>query len=265
MKYIFEDSKESPLSELFTYTFKKEVFDDIIFTDGNSNIVKYVENALKDYPDEILVVFLDLVPAHSGIWAIYDILSSISIENNYKVIVIPIVCFEYYFIKSVENDGLFYDKESLDICCNKKPFFNAPIIMSESHRRYCTTFERYCKAMFRRRLAMCIRSDEYLPNNSRQDYYNNYFYVDCNSSEGFYFCKEKPLIEKSERYLKEFPCIPEGSSIDTMVEISNDEVWVLHRRLVDEFNEWVDILKEAELDNSKKVLYRYIRYIKEGE
>jgi len=44
--------------------------------------------------------------------------------------------------------------------------------------------------------------------------------------------------------------------------LSIEEVWGLHRELIEEYNNWVDEYCEADQDESNKGVYETVRYIK---
>jgi len=211
MKYILEDKSSSPLSKLFLRAYKgnSAILSDIIFAEGNINTYKVTKKLLTDYPNDIIVVFLDMVPGSSEITGVYNKLRKLSIRNNYRIVVIPIVCFEYYFVSSFKDEGIFFDGSSVDFCRMKKPHFDSPILVNDIDRAYCTSFERLCKLMLRKKVALCIRSDKKFSSSNSNYLRNRYFIEDCNCGE-FDFCKNILLQDKAIRFIKGFPCFPEG-------------------------------------------------------
>lgn len=66
-------------------------------------------------------------------------------------------------------------------------------------------------------------------------------------------------------YVLAYPCILEGSCITGRTGLVAQEVWKVHRELVDAYNQLSDRLKEAEPDRERVNLYKHINYILEND
>ncbi len=100
MIVIFEDKMDDLLSNLFRSAYSNCSF---IYSNGNGNLETLVRHYL-DSSDEFIMVYLDTIPDNKDTINIYKTLARISRRNNFRVIVMPIVCAEYYFISSLSYE-----------------------------------------------------------------------------------------------------------------------------------------------------------------
>ena len=102
---------------------------------------------------------LDLVPGNSSIVATYRNLKAVCKAYVNRAIVIPVVCMEYYFIKSIAavNITLFKDHKIVTDCIEKKTFFESALIETREDFDYCKYFERFCKLIIKN-VRDCIKT-----------------------------------------------------------------------------------------------------------
>ena len=105
----------------------------------------------------------------------------------------------------------------------------------------------------------CIRNNTDNGTNSK---FRDYFNKDCKCENPEICCRKKTLLEKSESLLRAYPCFPAGSRLENIASLSEDDLWKIHRQLVDEHNTLNSILKASEPDTSRLKLYKEIKYIK---
>ena len=259
MIYIFEDSRKSDISKLFMESYREDSINKFIYVDGNENIVDTVERELKEV--EGIVVYLDMIPGNISCYEIYQKLKTISECNNFKVVVLTIVCAEYYFIRSVYNEKVLNDNDDVRNCINKVPYIKNLFTDGDKNPLHrCKNFEKFCKAIIgSESFKGCTR-----PYNHTKRKFGQYYRKSCPCEKGEKFrCKEKSLEEKSFKLLCEYKYIPLNSCINS-IHLSKPNTWEVHRKMVDEFNEFVD--RYIELDKGNNFGdYRKIKYIKEGE
>lgn len=63
-------------------------------------------------------------------------------------------------------------------------------------------------------------------------YYNSDCLCKCADSE----CIQEELLGKTIRYISEYPCIPENSLALSSKSLSVNDLWIVHKELVDEYN-----------------------------
>ena len=113
--YIFEDKSTDLLSILFKKAYPDKISSGFNFMGGVGNILLKVQNLMQESSfDETIYIFMDLIPDNFETVKIYSKLRGISLQNEYKLIIFPLVCAEYYFIYSVEK-YFYYFKVSIDI------------------------------------------------------------------------------------------------------------------------------------------------------
>lgn len=98
VKFIFEDSEESPSSKLL-----KSCYDgaDIYFSGGGNaeKIQRVIDNCLEEDKECKIIVFFDLPPNNRSVYVNYEALLARLLENYTNVYVIPIMCIEFYLLK----------------------------------------------------------------------------------------------------------------------------------------------------------------------
>lgn len=117
MIYIFEDHPDADISKLFKSAYNNNNINNFIYAKGNGNLVDKINYYISKTTDKI-IVFMDTIPGNKDCYSIYREIRLISIKHNCRVIVLPIICSEYYMIKSIKNKDIFKDREEINRCMN---------------------------------------------------------------------------------------------------------------------------------------------------
>ena len=251
MIYIFEDREDDVISQLFKVAYDEATYSKFIYANGNGSIVSIVDEKLEN-TRECIVVFLDMVPGNKDIVKIYHSLKKRYITSNGRVLVLPIICSEYYFIKSIANTNLVkVNANVIDTCVQRGLYFNSEIIQTEEDRRFCKNFEKFCKLILIKGVIDCAK---------HSSAYGVYYTTDCKCNNPLHNCEDTQLLEKSIRLLSKYPCVPKGNKGDS-VALSGDDIAQIHRDLVDSFNEMSTKYKDADECNSVGNKYKRIPYI----
>lgn len=231
MKYFFEDQEGSALSEFLRISYGRR--EDIVFTAGAGNLLVYAEEHLKN-PENVAVVYLDTVPNNLSTEDIYKELAGLSKATDYHCVVIPIVCVEYYFLKSLVGSTVIKDKRLVDLCVLKDYYLHESSLKMHSAKSY-DTFERFCKMVCEYSLYRCasIRRRGKL---AKSHYYTK-DHCPCCSKDAACVEPNKSLMEKSSKFVSMFPCIPQGGVVKRRIA-TLEEAWQKHRSLVEELNAW---------------------------
>lgn len=254
MSYIFEDHPDDSLSRLFKKSYSNDVSSKFIYAQSVSNVKKLARQELRKTENEMVYVFMDMVSNNINLIQIYKYLSKKSQDSNYRLVVLPLVCAEYYFICSL-SEYTILDKETMDLCINRLPFTNAKIV--QSVKKVPATFEQFCKLILCSGVIDCIKRDS----SNNNPMYDFYFNKDCRCESSLRDCLNLTLQEKSKQFLGQYPCIPANHIFEnTENSLHFNDIWQVHRQLVDEFNTMVDIFKNS--NSSPKGYYEHIEYIK---
>lgn len=97
MKIIFEDNERVPSSKLLSYGNP----DVVIFAESNSRINKRIKEVLRQNIDEYIIVYIDLVPDNPRLLQTYNQVIEFT-ALNHKIVVVPIICIEYYIAKLIQ-------------------------------------------------------------------------------------------------------------------------------------------------------------------
>lgn len=256
MIYIFEDDERDPLSKLFMlHYYSCNTKNKIIHSRGNGNIENIIIDKLNN-TNENIIVYFDISPGNDVLHRLYKKFRFISLKNNYRVIVLPIIGSEYYFIKSIKNENIHNNINEINNCIELKSFFNSDIIETDEDKKYCIYYERYCKLIITKLLKDCAN------NINEGDRFRYYYEKDCKCKIPDSNCTDKYLLLKSEDFIRSYPCFPGGCKLDRVEEVHEDDLWNIHRRLVDSYNKLCNELKNDEPNKERIKLYKDINYIK---
>ncbi len=256
MIYVFEDNKKDPLPQLFMRSYRKEISSNFIYTEGNGNVYSNVEHLLNN--NDTILVYLDTIPGNDSTRRIYHKLASLSRKNNNKIIVLPILGSEYYFIKSIQSEKVITSKIDIDTCINRKAYFSSKLLSNQKEKDYCKYYERYCKLVLMKAVLDCVRNSE---DNGKNEHFRWYYNKDCRCIAPLSFCINKSIQDKSSDFLKAFPCVPDGCNIQNMKRVEIPAIWNIHRALVEEHNKLCMELREKEPNEVRKNIYKEIKSI----
>lgn len=255
--YVFEDNPQSTISLFFKKLYSEQELKRIHFVGSNKNLSKYVLELIKDNTEDYVIVYMDLVPSVPVEISIYKKLCIMSHENDNRVIVFPIPCFEYYLIKSLREIGISEaDKQSIDICIDKVGFSKANILSNPKIREKCNNFERFCKQVLALAFMECV--DVETINGKISPIGRKYYSLDCICLENVRTkeCKECSMKKKVMCFLRQFPMVPSIKQLGNKYrnEITLQEIWDIHKKLVREFNEFQDrICNNEEIQYIKEI------------
>ena len=222
MTIIFEDNADVPSSRLLS----RGVPGSLVFSESSSRICKKVRGVVKNNKDEHILVFVDLVPDNDRVVQEYNrIVEYCSINQN--IIVVPIVCIEYYLAKLLIKLRVCENckelKLAVDTVESKKSWYS---IMG-SEFRSCISLEKVFKKFF------CENSK----------YLDRYYWNITKNRSGFYdYDDTVSVIEKSQVFWCLLPFMPIGIAENLKqkysLQIRNftwDEVRSYSKHFIDQF------------------------------
>lgn len=257
MIFIFEDHEEDIISKFFKKAYSDNIANSFIYAKGNGNIKNIAKQTLTMTNDTV-VVFFDTIPGNKETWKIYKTLRDMSIQVNYRMIVLPLVCMEYYLIKALKNSQVIIDNTGIDICINKDLYFNSPLISTADDKTMVKNFEKYCKLILIKNLKACACHS----GKTTVQCYGAYYINDCLCEFKDNECCQEKLCSKLKNYLSQFDYVPENSITGNSKILSTEEVWDIHRKLVQEYNEMVNYYIHSGNVAVDKSQYKEIRAIK---
>lgn len=234
---VFEDKEDSMLSNLFARAYPDKISKKFKFSNGNGGLVDKVTGLLEE-TDEAIYVFMDAIPDNINIKTIYNQLKDISKSNNFRVVVLSIVCAEYYFIKAFKDTNILSSIDGLEYIWNFTDYRESRLLSDIQSREFVKNFEKYCKLVLSKDFTDCARVSR---NENHDNMLYGYFYEkDCLCECSMLNCVSWYLVDKATKYTKEYPCIPLGAIKDKRTPLTDEEVWRMHRNLIDAHNERVD-------------------------
>lgn len=248
MIYIFEDNENADISVLFKEAYREYNRNlKFIYVMGNGRLYSEAKKQLELCNNEEVAVYMDMIPCNPDCAKIFRELSKLSRKNNYRVIIMPIVCAEYYMIKSLEDKDFINDEHIK--CINKEQHFKSDLLKNDNYAaKYCKNFEKYCKYI----LKFTSKRDCIKPMNVDKKIRGEYYRQDCLCSKPDNECKSLSLINKSLALLSQYQYVPALTGRVT------SDAWEIHRKLVEEYNNFVTKYREA--DSTGK--YEYVKPIK---
>lgn len=149
-KLIFEDAELSPISNLIKTCYKQYDWRDfVIFTGGKDNLLSKLKEQYS--PDDYYFIFVDLIPDnYDVIKTCRRLLKSIRKEEYKNVLVLPVICAEYYVLKAFK--GIYSENSFSKVALE---FGNYRSISN------CTNFENFCKHALTSLEESCIHTKDY--------------------------------------------------------------------------------------------------------
>ena len=257
MIFVFEDNEEDIISRFFRKAYPENIANKFVYAKGNGNIKRIAQNLLLSTDDEI-VVYLDTIPGNKETAKIYKALRDISIKSNYRLIVLPLVCMEYYLIKALKDSQVMLNHTGVDICINKDLYFSSPLIATQEDKAFVKNFEKYCKLILIKNLKECASHS----GKTIVDCYGEYYLNDCLCNYKDSVCMPEKLLNKLTSFLTQFDCVPEGSIISNGKKISVNDLWDIHRKLVQLYNHMIEHYIDSANDAVNVSQYAKIKIIK---
>lgn len=260
---LFEDSKEDVLSELYRAAYPIEVQQTFVYANGNGYIAGKAEELLKT--SNRLLIFADTIADNESMRTLQERYATVVNRHKDKeVFVFNIVCAEYYFIKAFQDIFKKYLGAAVieDLLC-KRPYINSPLLVTEQDKKFAKTFEKYCKLVIKKMPKNCINTSSMFKDGCISNTMYGMFYKrDCLCEESDAECVPSTVSEKSALYTGSYPCRVYLCTDQKKVKLTNDELVDLHRRLVNEHNQWVKSwMEDAAMWNAKGRKLRLIRSI----
>lgn len=226
-KYLFEDKicDRYVLFFMSKYTYTEHT--NIYFADdGVSTIIEHLNIISKNYGFINIIVFMDLALFNSTTVREYGRIRKYAASYGGNIIVIPIPCLEYYFIKAYNKIGLGIDQEAISCVLNFTDYKSTDMYLNKIKSiKQKKTWEKFSKMVLKLGFINCFeRKDEKSG--------ISYFCRDC-------VCCDKCNLtfqEKVSLLFKEFNCMPYGVNITEMSAIPINAVYIIHKRLVDKYN-----------------------------
>ena len=253
--YIFEDHPDDCLSKMLLKCFILDDYHKVVFSKGNGGIKNIAQQHLKE--GFRVYAFLDTVPGNKSITDKYYQLLDIQ-RDNYNFVLIPIVCAEYYLLRSLHSWQFGINTEILRICTNKEVYFYDPVAhisKPTDNEPSCKTFEKMCKGIINRYGNWCLRKEKG-PDTTRYEEMNNslkkFYEEDCRCCIARDNCERCSIIEKLERIVKEYPIFPSCSLFTiSKLNLSRNELLSVCDALVTEYNSFSAMLREAAPERDK--------------
>lgn len=260
MIVVFEDDERDIMSRFFQQAYPKTISQNFIYARGNGKIEEIVNNKLQQTTENI-VVYLDTIPGNKCTQKIYTKLCGISRKSNYRVIVLPVICMEYYMVRFLQQSQVMIDHTGVNICINKDIYFSSPLIKTTDDKEFVKNFEKYCKLILKKNVKECALHGEI--QNIQKKY--QYYLGDCYCPYKQKDCHEEMIKEKLGEFLSQFDCVPSGVSNvgkRKIKTINLNKIWDIHRKLVNEYNAMVEYYKQNGGSNIDLSQYKTINPIK---
>lgn len=245
MYYIFEDKEDSPIAVLLDRIYKGNV----IYSKGIGTAKTLIKKMLKSDENVEIALFMDSIPGNRSIASLYESFISVSDNFNNRLIVIPIICSEYYCLKAFGN----VEDSDINICINKESFMGTETY--KNNKNYCKTFEKYCKLLAREKLPSCA---SHITNEDGNEQYMLYYSTGCTCNTCRYEYLKHSITYKAIKLASELDVIPTTKLNAANVQrLTRKDVVAIHRKLVDDYNKLAEVLESADSSGRSYIRFRY--------
>lgn len=196
--------------------------------------------------NDTIIVYMDMIPGNKDCITIYNRLKKVSKDNDFRVIIFPIVCAEFYMLKSIKNTQLFIDYKEVLQCINKQPHILSKLMDSTDKAKYCKNFEKYCKYL----LKFGVKKHCIKPYNKITDENGEYYRNSCLCELATSECAMLNILDKSVQLLNQYRYVPSGSYAKNKRCMTDEEAWCVHKKLVENYNEFVENYRVADHKSS---------------
>lgn len=235
MIYIFEDSPGSWVQKCLMDCYEKgQTVGKIFYTSGNRYILTKLDELLAaNHTDEEVVIFLDVVPDNKNTVMLYNQINKTYKQKFSKLIVLPIPCIEFYYIKQLQyNNKVILDNNQVNDVVSRGWHKHSRLKKNFDECRTYWQFEKFCKLVLKRAFKKCIKPKDH---DSPLYYRFNCKMCRYRRSE-CYNPNFASLINKHRSLIKSFPCVPMGTNIGCEKYLSWGDLIVIHRQLVIQYN-----------------------------
>lgn len=232
IRFVTEDRSNSPFVKLFNAAYP----DDVLYCAGTNTELEDLARRLASNDNKV-VVYMDMVQDNGEIIRLYEGLLNLYSEEHLDVVVFPVVCAEYAFIKSVVGVGkTIYSTTGLDVILNKSLEYVSLISDTENVSQ---NFERFCKAFCKRCLNKACCAVTSNAAGLKQPYFADSCAkcINCGIS--------LTLEEKSKLLHAQYPVVPCLNSSSSKA-LDWSAVVRLSYRYVDEYNSWCEAVNLTE-------------------
>lgn len=226
IKFIIEDAESSPFVKMFNSAYPE----DVLYCSSSNTLL--VDDARRLAADgSHVIVYMDLVPDNPELYTTYRRLLLLYAKEKLDVVVIPIVCSEYLFIKSiVDVDGTIYSNNGLDVILSKSVDYKSSNLALAHSKKRSSNFEKFCKLF----CDVCLNKLCCSVSSNKSGLSKPYFSGDCHCDS----CTTRlSMFDKSELLHRQFPLVPAYTGISGEV-LSWEQVLDISYILVDEYNVW---------------------------
>ena len=197
---------------------------------------------MKKYGSDVeIAVYLDVVPDNKNTVKEYNkIKEYLDTLRNHKVVILPIPCMEYYFLMSIHGRQVEIDNNQVKVCLSRGWWKGHQSITTEKDKKFCTSFEKFCKLTQIKVVKECARQQGNLV---------EYFENNCDNlcSTQSITCEYETKEIKCARFLKQLPCVPAGQILSKYYNINNltfEQLVNIHRQLVDDYNKQASLYRK---------------------
>lgn len=241
MIYVFEDQRDDLLSILFRSGYCPDVGDAFVYSEGCGNLRNTAVKQLEEHPSEHILIFVDVVPDNRELVHLYNTLVRLYLKYDRRILTLPVVCSEYYFIKSIAGTEVVTDQRGLAECEGLADWRNSALLETAQDRALCRNFEKYCKLFLLKNVKPCAKKTRGASEHNMA--YGAYYQSPCLCTHKAADCKQRAVQEKAFSYLKRWPCIPynplaveglQSVSIEGLIKL-NRKLCVMHNEKIREF------------------------------
>lgn len=199
---LFEDERSSLIAQLLRVYYPGTDNVMLDYSCGNGNIEYYVGQYLNK-PDFAVCCYLDVVPDNKVSLRIYKNLKSLAEISEGRLIVIPIVCAEYSFLRSLisSKQPVFLNSTRIESLLLKEPYTISPPLPKGGNMK---NYEQYCKNILSQEVAACCHIRARGPVNLKFRVYND---VNCRCLRPFLMCSDLSIEHKAKLLAEFYPGI----------------------------------------------------------
>lgn len=184
------------------------------YSNGNGNLRKDLYKIFRVEKPDLICIFVDVVPNNRETIDIFNMLLVDAITKfPRKLLLVPILGSEYFYIKTLNNFRVDIDEELTKRYLTVLPYDTEKILIGHKKDSY-STYEQYGKFLIKYNAINCAKD-------IKQD--NHFTKVGCTCQNSTDNCTEVKLQDKVLYLLSTYDIIPANNIIEHVTPVSIDK------------------------------------------
>ena len=192
---FIEDRQSTQLPTLFRRAYPAKIASRFCYFNGNAKLKETANRLLREHPEETVLAFIDITPDNKWTVLLYNELVAEYVDSGKRILPVPIVCSEFYFIRSIANLPICLDKAALRLYIEELPWRESSFVSTGDDKKFCKNFEKFCKLYLLKAVKDCAKSTPGVGASNTE--YDVFYTQDCTCTTSVQGCSPISVGDKA--------------------------------------------------------------------